>query len=372
MRILIVKTSAIGDVIQTFPVIEYLRARFPESTIHWAVEKGCKSLVTSHPLVDAALEIDTKKWRKKLWSKEARGEIQTFVDLLRQNEYDIVFDLQGNTKSGFITACARGKDKVGFGSGSVTEKPNLLATTRRFEVPLEINVRLRYLSLVQQAFNDTGSFEPRGVTLKLSSQEEEQLQVLVQKFPEDTNVHMVCFGSKWRNKQLPEKTLVEYLKSFEKTPSPFFLFIYGSSEEEKMAKHLESSFPDRSMTVGRLSLPLWQALMTKVDLVIAMDSAALHLCGTTATPSFSFFGPSSSTIYKPVGPQHLSIQGSCPYGRTFVHRCPILRKCPTGACLRELSQEQIAASQSRDDTPQSQSLHGPSRDLLAGSSLCKK
>jgi heptosyltransferase-1 len=72
-----------------------------------------------------------------------------------------------------------------------------------------------------------------------------------------------------------------------------------------------------------------------------MDSATLHLCGTTSTPSFSLFGPSSASIYKPLGEHHVAFQGSCPYGRTFVKRCPILRTCKTGACMKDLTAKRI-------------------------------
>ena len=86
-----------------------------------------------------------------------------------------------------------------------------------------------------------------------------------------------------------------------------------------------------------MSLPLWQHFMYLVDGVISVDSAALHLCGTTTTPSFSLFGPSSALAYRPLGSKHDAFQGTCPYGTTFDKRCPSLRTCETGACLKEVS-----------------------------------
>lgn len=333
-RILIVKTSAIGDLIQTFPVIDYLHRRFPEAKIHWIAEKNCASLAAAHPYVDEVISIETKKWRKSFW--KYRKEIQAAVQKLKSIEYDLLFDLQGNSKSAFITFCARAKEKVGFAFRSVPEKLNLLVTRKRYNVPLGINVRLRYLQIVQQYFKDDASFLHRGVTLKISLEEETLLKEIILDLPKP--VYMICFGSHWPNKKLAEKTLLNFLQQLS---LPYFLFIYGNPEEERVAKDLQAAFPDRSKAVGNLSLPLWQALMTRVDRVIAMDSAALHLCGTTDTPSFSIFGPSSSAIYKPLGPQHLSFQGPCPYNRTFAHRCPRLRTCPTGACMRDLAPIQL-------------------------------
>jgi heptosyltransferase-1 len=332
--ILIIKTSAIGDLIQTFPVIDYLRRRFPNAKIDWVAEKNCAALAASHPYVDRVIPIETKKWRKNLWKH--RSEIKTFLQDLKKVEYDLLFDLQGNSKSAFITFSARAKEKVGFAFHSVPEKPNLLATKKRYDAPLGINIRLRYLQIVQQHFNDRTDFLPRGVALKTSSAEGERLKEILHELPRP--VYMVCFGSNWPNKKLGEKTLLNFLQQLS---LPYFLFIYGNPDEEKVANELQAAFPGRSKAVGNLSLPLWQALMTRVDRVIAMDSAALHLCGTTDTPSFSVFGPSNSAVYKPLGPQHLSFQGPCPYNRVFVHRCPRLRTCPTGACMRDLAPTEL-------------------------------
>ncbi|MES2344775.1 MAG: glycosyltransferase family 9 protein [Chlamydiota bacterium] len=339
MKILIVKTSAIGDIVQTFPVIEYLRLRYPKATIHWVVEKRCAALVSAHPLIDAVIPIDTKEWRKALWNIEQQKETRRVLKQLRSMEYDLLFDLQGNSKSGLITAFARAKEKVGFGYHSVAEKMNLFATTKKYEVPEDINVRLRYLKIVQDHLQDKEFFTPTSIALTLLPEEEEQVRDLTKDLRSLT--YMVCFGSKWRNKQLPEETLRLYLERIAKQQNLYFLFIYAGREEERIAKNLHAAFPDKSRAIGDLSFPVWQALMRHVQLVIAMDSAALHVCGTTNTPSFSIFGPSKSSVYKPIGDQHLSLQGICPYGRTFAHRCPVLRTCSTGACVRALTPEQI-------------------------------
>jgi heptosyltransferase-1 len=93
--------------------------------------------------------------------------------------------------------------------------------------------------------------------------------------------------------------------------------------------------------LDRLPLPVLQNFMAAVDLVIAMDSLPLHLAATTSTATYGFFGPSLGLKYQPQGPQHHAFQGCCPYGQIFAKRCPALRTCPTGACLREANGEQL-------------------------------
>ncbi|WP_039385737.1 hypothetical protein [Neochlamydia sp. TUME1] len=103
MRILIVKTSSLGDIIHGFPVLTFLHQQFPEIKVDWVVEKSFAEIVKSHPLVERAIEIDTKSWRKKLFSLKTWSSILSFRSALQQQEYAAVIDLQGNTKSAIAT-----------------------------------------------------------------------------------------------------------------------------------------------------------------------------------------------------------------------------------------------------------------------------
>ncbi len=340
--ILIVKTSAIGDVIQTFPILDYLRQKFPEAQIDWVAEQGIVPLLQAHPQVSNVININTKVWRKSLFSSETRMAFRAFNETLRKSTYDVLFDLQGNTKSALVTACAKAKVKVGFGWNSVREKSNLLVTNRQINVPSDVNVRLKYLSLVQGYFNDISPFAAQATRLKLSHEEQQrQIQLCEDPLLARRPRMMVCFGSKWANKRLDTDTLTAFLQRVAGDCDPSFLFIFGDEEEKKIADSLTQLFEGRSLSVGQLSLPLWQALMWEMDGVIAVDSAALHLCGTTQTPSLSVFGPSMASSYKPVEKRHVFVQGSCPYGRTFSSRCPILRTCATGACIRQIPVDEL-------------------------------
>lgn len=337
MNFLIVKTSAIGDIIHTFPVVEYLRARFPEATIDWVVEESFRDLVSRHPFVNTVFTVATRSWRKNLHRSLTWKEIFSFRKTIQLPTYDILFDLQGNTKSALITAFASAREKVGFGYRSVPEKSNLLFTRQKYEVPDGINIQDRYLRLVQAHFADREPFKAQGIALRLTEEEEKSLDQLVNK---ETPRYLVAFGSNWPHKQLSEETLKGFLKRVEQEDRPFFYLIWGNEKEKEQAERLHAHFP-KSVVVDRLSLPLLQGLMRKMDLVIAMDSMALHLCGKT--PSFSIFGPSLASVYKPQGTEHRHFQGACPYGRIFARRCPVLRTCKTGACLKDVQAEVLFA-----------------------------
>lgn len=350
--ILIVKTSAIGDVIQTLPVLEYLLYKFPDAQIDWVVESTIAPLLRqlifpscSRVPLDRVLVTHTKQWAKAPFSRQTRQEVKQFCQELKQKNYDLLFDLQGNTKSAVITQVAQAKEKIGFGWRSVRERTNVLATSKRFDPPLDLNIRLKYLSLLQSYFDDKAPFVSQGLTFRLLDEEKVRLeQVLNLASLQRRPLFMVSVGSKWKNKRLDDAILLDFLNKVTAGIDPSYLFIYGSSEEKKTADRLAEAFAGRSEAVGELSFALWQSLMWKVDGVIAVDSAALHLAGTTQTPTFSVFGPTLATIFKPVEARHHAYQGLCPYGHSFVKQCPILRTCATGACIRKLNPNDLFQS----------------------------
>jgi heptosyltransferase I len=337
-KILLVKTSSLGDLIHIYPVVAYLRKKFPAVQLDWVVETPFADLVNSHPNVDHALCVSTKVWRKHPFKRETGREIAAFRRRLQQETYDVVFDLQGNVKSGLITYFAKSPCKVGFDRATVPEWPNLLFTNKRINPSKQGNIRQGYLELVASFFNDEMTDLDSSAKLVISREQKTLLETFQVK--SGLNV-IVCPGSAWRNKQLSPETLEDFLKRVHSFLNCHFSLVWGSPQEKLMAEQLHLIFPEDSSIIDKMTLPMLQNLMAMGDLVIAMDSLPLHLAGTTHTPSFSVFGASSAAKYKPLGSAHHAFQGVCPYGKTFEKRCPILRSCSTGACIRNLQAAEL-------------------------------
>jgi heptosyltransferase I len=344
LKILIVKTSAIGDVIHTLPVVDDLKRRYPTAQIDWVVEHGCFDFLLAHPGLTRVLLADMKRWRKCPFEIATLREIAAFLRELREVDYDLLFDFQGNVKSALITLSARAKKKVGFGWKSLPEKLNYFATNERHNILRHIPIRSKYLGLVRAFFSDADTHDVLTSPFQLQEAEQMLLERLISHPLMSQGPRlMISFGAHWRNKRLADDVLVNFLKVVHARYGARFFFPFGNKDEEVLAKTLKNLFPEHSLVIGKLSLQVWRALMVHMDGVVAMDSAALHLCGTTMTPSFSFFGPTSSLMYKPEGEQHMAFQGICPYGRTFEKRCPVLRTCASGACLREAPLSELLA-----------------------------
>jgi heptosyltransferase-1 len=331
-----VKTSSLGDIIHAFPVIDYLKHRFPSATIDWVVEEPFAPILEAHPAISNVLKIDTKQWRKSWWKRKSLASFSNFRHLLQKHEYDLVVDLQGNTKSAFVTYLSRSLTKVGFGWKTVPEKSNLLFTTHRYNPEGGRNIREDYVNILQQHYADSTSFISSGVPLQLSEKEKDKGNAVLAStlLLKDQKRVMVCPGSHWPNKQVQTDVLADFLHLLRPYLNCNFVFVWGSEKEKKSVDYLHHEFAEHSLILDRLSIPLLQNIMGHMHCVIAMDSLPLHLAATIGVSTFSIFGPSLAEKYKPVGEQHQAWQGSCPYGKTFVKRCPILRTCTTGACIR--------------------------------------
>ncbi len=332
MKFLIVRTSSLGDIIQCFPALDFLHRLFPRAAIDWIVEKPFASLLKAHPYIRYVHEIETKRWRRNPFNLMHWKEAFSAIASLRRHSYDLAIDFQGNCKSGLVIGSAKSQKKIGFGLCSVTEWPATLFTNKRFNIENRKPINEHYLDLLSQIFskeNPSGSFQ---IDLEISAQE----RAWIEKQPKAPFRVMVCIGSCWENKRLDIKTWTYFLKKVGQKFSPLFYLVWGNQKEREEADQLKRNLLKNSFLVPHMSVPVWQQMIAQMDLLFAVDSSALHLAATTQTPTYSFFGPTASSIYKPPGKRHASYQGECPYGKRVSRRCSRLRTCKSGACLKTL------------------------------------
>ena len=291
--------SSLGDILQSIPAAKALS--IDGFTVDWVIEERCKELLQDRPFVETIHSIDTKNPKN----------IRQFLSRLRDVRYDVIYDLQGNCKSALMASLARGKKRIGYTFKNAPEWPSSLFLNER--VPLDLE-----RSMVEQYFQLVGK-SAKALPTEVRSGEVADW--------------MICPGSNWENKRLSKeqwKSLIEILPGKS-------LIIWKTHAERELAESLGDAR-------GNLSLSQWQNLMLGVRGVITVDSCALHLAAIAGVPTLSFFGPSSDRAYAPIGELHHQIRGACPYGVSFLKRCPKLRTCSTGACLKELTCENLRAA----------------------------
>ena len=101
-RVLIIKPSAIGDIVHTLPVLNLVRRKWPGAKISWLVTPVCSGLLEGHPLLDEVILFDRKRWGGMWKSPRLSGEWRRFTRELRERRFDLVLDLQGLFRSGWL------------------------------------------------------------------------------------------------------------------------------------------------------------------------------------------------------------------------------------------------------------------------------
>lgn len=154
MRILLVKTSSLGDVIHNLPVVSDLAQHFPGAHIDWVVEESFAAIPRLHPAVGRVIPVAVRRWRKRLLSTQTWREIGEFRRVANADFYDAVLDTQGLLKSALIARQARGI-KLGLARDSARELLAARFYDRTFSIPKDLHAVERNRRLAAAAFGYT-------------------------------------------------------------------------------------------------------------------------------------------------------------------------------------------------------------------------
>jgi len=133
LRVLLIKTSSLGDVISNLPVVSDILRAHPDACIDWVVEESFAAIPALHPGVAGVIPVAVRRWRKQLLKPATWRQMREFAAALRRADYDFVIDTQGLIKSALISARARGR-KCGYDRDSIREPLACRVYDQRFAV----------------------------------------------------------------------------------------------------------------------------------------------------------------------------------------------------------------------------------------------
>ena len=136
MRVLLIKTSSLGDVIHTLPALTDAAKAIPGIRFDWVVEEGFAEIPAWHPAVAQVIPVALRRWRKHLWQTLKNGEWRRFKARLEESRYDLVIDAQGLLKSAWLTRYVKAP-VAGLGPDSAREPIASRFYDRRYSVPRE-------------------------------------------------------------------------------------------------------------------------------------------------------------------------------------------------------------------------------------------
>ena len=322
MRVLIIKTSPLSDLVNALPVLDYLKQASSGIEIDWVVEEPLAQVLEGNPLLSALHKVRSRAWRERILGTETRREVTALKETLQERAYDLVFDLQGDLKSGLICKLAGCPDRIGFEKSDLKESINALFTTRR--IPLrkqEYHLADKYLRLVSVPFAKNFREMQLATSIQTSPEDDANAEALLATLS-DGLVFLFQYGSSWQTKLWSEESWGRLgSEVLERFPDATVLFAWGDEAEKEAVTAIAARIGRGARVIERYTLKGLTALLKKVDLVVGGDAGPVHLAAAVGTPTVSFYRASDAKRSGPRGGQHVVIQSPMHCVRCFRTHC---------------------------------------------------
>lgn len=343
-RILIVKLSALGDVVHALPAIGYLAKAAPDASIDWAVDRRFASLLEGHPQLRRVVSLDLRTWKGR-WTALGTGrEATAAVRHLRDGKYDIAFDIQGNAKSGVVTRLSGAPLRFGFDRRGVRESPNLLFTNRKVPSrPEDLHVTQKILRVASAPFGGEipAAWDERGVLL--TPEEEREGERLLQEILPGTSPRLLLHaGTTWNTKKMdPDFWAGIVYRLRERWADLGVALSWGTAEERAEAETIRALCGDPARVLPQRSLRELAAICRACGYMVGPDTGPLHIAAAAGAKTVSIFRGSDGKYAAPRGPRHRFLQAPLPCTACQIKGDKV---CPRDAeCRRSIPAEAAAA-----------------------------
>ena len=277
MRILLVKTSSLGDVIHNLPVVSDLRRSLPLAQIDWCVEEAFADLPRLHPAVAEVIPVALRRWRKNLGKLATWREARDFRRRIRATAYDHVLDTQGLLKSALIARQAHGR-RCGYAAEAAREALAARFYDATFVIPRNAHAVQRNRWLAAAAFDypvdlplDYGIAAPTSDRNWLSG---ERLVVLLTATSRDDKL--------WDERHWC--AVARALRELGLRP----VLPAGSALERQRAERIAAAVAG-AVVAPPLSLPQLAALLARAALAIGVDTGLAHLAAALRVPVIALY-----------------------------------------------------------------------------------
>lgn len=290
LKILILKPSSLGDVVQSLPVLRLLKLHYPKSEIYWWLEASLVPLLKNDPDLAGVFPFERKRWSSPLkWN-----ELIQSIRQMRRQKFDLVIDLQGLARSGVFAWLANGDTLVGVddpreGASGLYD----VRVPRPSYDTHAVDWYLQVLKQLQVPVNRPFEWLPVNQYAKA---------IVDQQRASHDRYILLNPGARWLNKRWPiehfatlaQRLAVEY-------PGTGFV-LTGSKSESSLANAIEAAVPGRCLNVtGRTSLVEMVEWIRGCSVMVTNDTGPMHLASALGKPVLALFGPTDASRTGPYG-----------------------------------------------------------------------
>lgn len=293
MRVLIVKLSSMGDLVQALPAITDASRALPAVQFDWVVDESFAEIPKWHPSVGNTLPTAHRRWRKEPLRYWRNGEIRAFVRQLRSSRYDRIIDAQTNIKSAIVTALAKG-EKYGPDSHSVREWGAHLAYHHPIALAPKQLAITRLRTLFASALDYTLPDSPPDFGLAATAWPQISIEL-------PTEPYLVCVtNASWSNKRWPDQHW-QTLFDMAAERGLQVLLPWGSIEEQQHAQRLAEGRA-HCHVLPRLPLGELAVLFQGSRGAVCNDTGLAHIAAALGTPVVTVYGPTDPALIGATGP----------------------------------------------------------------------
>lgn len=281
MRVLIVKTSSMGDVLHTLPALTDAQQAIPDIHFDWVVEEGFAQIPSWHSAVDRVIPVAIRRWRKAWFSAPIKAERKAFHDAVRLQQYDAIIDAQGLVKSAtLVTRLAHGV-KHGMDWSTAREPLASLFYNRKHHIARQQHAVERTRELFAKSL---------GYTKPQSQGDYAIAQHFLTEVNADTAQYAVFLHATTRDdKHWPEANWRELIGLLNNAGIRIKL-PWGAAHEEARAKRLAEGFTYVDV-LPRMSLEEVARVLAGAKFVVSVDTGLSHLTAALDRPNITLYGP---------------------------------------------------------------------------------
>lgn len=321
-RILLIRTSALGDVVQALPVLTALRRNLPSARIAWLVENVYTPILEGHPDLDEVIPVRLRSWRRRLLSWRTWTELGEFLAALDRFAPEVVLDLMGNHKAGILAALTLADRRIGLDRALRREPSSSVWITDHVRSRSRHSVDKMLAVLTALGLpSEPASFEGHKIPLGSGVNTEEGAT---------SDAVLIHPGAGWSNKRYPAESWGEVARLLHTSHGIRVGVLVGVGEE-----HLAQVVAEASKGSAELAwapdLHQLGRLLRRARLVLGGDTGPVHLAHALGRPVLCLMGPTDPESCGPYGALGATLWRQLPC--SFCHK----RYAQTMPCLAEIS-----------------------------------